>query len=390
MKISACIAALLAIGTFSSEAAPVQNENKVIRVPLVRNPDFKRNVTAQVLKAQNKHHKLLFSSVSDTLAATIPVVDYANDLEYYGIVEVGTPPVSLRLDFDTGSSDLWFASTLCEVCTGQNLFDPDKSSTYRKDGTPWLVEYGNENDLNWALGIVGYDTVNLGGVAIKNQAIELAQDESGGFQGGPNDGLFGLAFDRLLSVSGIKTPIDNLVSQNLISKPIFGVFLGEKTSGGGGEYVFGGYDESHIDGPLKTIPIDNSDGYWGINIDGTTIGGKSISSSFSGILDTGTTLLLLPSDVFQNVADAYGSKHVGGGTYTIPCDTSGLEPLKFSIGGAEFQIPPESLNFDKRGDQCIAGFSNGGNAAIFGDVFLKNYYVIFNQEVPEVQIAPVK
>ncbi|KAF7730837.1 Type I transmembrane sorting receptor [Apophysomyces ossiformis] len=387
MKISACIAALLAVATFSVEAAPVQSENNVIRVALESNPNFKHNTTAEVLKVRNKYSKNILSSVSDVSTGTIPMTDYQNDVEYYGTVKVGTPPVSLKLDFDTGSSDLWFASTLCSDCSGQTLFNPDKSSTYQKDGTPWQIGYG---DGSSASGIVGYDTVNLGGLDIKHQAIELAKEESSQFQGGPIDGLLGLAFDTLTSVAGIKTPVDNLISQGLISKPIFGVFLGKESTGGGGEYVFGGYDESHIGGPLTTVPIDNSDGFWGITIDSTTVGGKRISGSFSGILDTGTTLLILPTDVLHEVAAAYNAKDVGQGTYTISCDVSKLEPLKFSLAGTEFEVPSESLIFEKQGNTCYASFSDGGDSAIFGDVFIKNNYVIFNQEVPHVQIAPVK
>ncbi|KAG0163389.1 hypothetical protein DFQ28_011755 [Apophysomyces sp. BC1034] len=389
MKITACIAALLAVATFSTEAAPVKNGNDKLHVPLETNPHFKRNATAAVLKARAKFHKHLVSTVSDSSSGTIPMTDYQNDVEYYGTIEVGTPAQSLKLDFDTGSSDLWFASTLCSNCgNGQTKFDPSKSSTYKKDGTPWQIGYG---DGSSASGVVGYDTVSLGGLQIKQQAIELAKQESSEFQSDPVDGLLGLGFDSINTVS-VKTPVDNLISQNLISKPIFGVFLGKESNGGGGEYVFGGYDESHVGGTLTTVPVDNSQGFWGITVDGASVGGNSVGQSFSAIIDTGTTLLILTDDVAQQVASAYKAEDNGDGTYSIPCDTSSLQPLQFSIGGANFEVPPDSLVFAKQGGQCIAGFSGGGGSsfAILGDVFIKNNYVVFDQSVPQVQIAPVK
>lgn len=42
-----------------------------------------------------------------------------------------------------------------------------------------------------------------------------------------------MAFNSIAAVRGIKTPVDNLFSQKLIRKPIFGVFLGKASKGGG-------------------------------------------------------------------------------------------------------------------------------------------------------------
>jgi hypothetical protein len=83
------------------------------------------------------------------------------------------------------------------------------------------------------------------------------------------------------------------------------------------EYIFGGYNKDHINGTLTTIPIDNSQGFWGVTVSSVKEGSKSVASSFSAILDTGTTLLLLPQAVSDKVASAYGAKDNGDGTYTI-------------------------------------------------------------------------
>lgn len=144
---------------------------------------------------------------------------------------MGTPPQTFLLDFDTGSSDLWFPYTGCgRECKGKHIYDPKKSKTYKKDGRKWVMQYG---DNSTSSGILGTDTVNLAGLAIKHQTIDMASRISPQFQADQVDGLLGLAFDSTTSIRGIKTPMDNLISQKLISKPIFGVYLGKKSNGGG-------------------------------------------------------------------------------------------------------------------------------------------------------------
>ena len=280
------------------------------------------------------------------------------------------------------------ASTLCTSCTRQNRYNPNKSSSYKADGRRWNIGYG---DGSTASGILGTDTVNLGGLKIKGQTIELARVESSSFASGPNDGLLGLGFDSITTVRGVQTPVDNLISQGLISSPVFGVFLGKSSRGGGGEYIFGGYDSSKFTGSLKTVPIDNSDGYWGITVGSLSAGGSTVARSFSGILDTGTTLLLLTDSVADAVARAYGATANSDGTYTISCNTNNFSPLVFTINGATFQVPASDLVYEQNGSRCYASFAKAGlSFAILGDTFLKNNYVVFNQKVPQVQIAPVR
>ncbi|CAO3681739.1 unnamed protein product [Rhizopus stolonifer] len=388
--ISLCIT--LAVMTLAVEAAP---NGKKINVPLTKNESYKPSAKRAIQKANAKFHKHRLLTApssggvsSDGSTGLVPVTDYENDIEYYGQVTVGTPGVTLKLDFDTGSSDLWFASTLCTNCgSSQTKYNPNKSSTYATDGRTWSISYG---DGSSASGILATDTVNLGGLSIKKQTIELAKREATSFQSGPSDGLLGLGFDSITTVNGVKTPVDNLISQGLISNPVFGVYLGKESNGGGGEYIFGGYDSSKFSGSLTTIPVDNSNGWYGITIKSSTVGSSKVSGSFSAILDTGTTLLILPNSVASAVAKAYGASDNYDGTYTIDCDTSNFKPLVFSIGSSTFEVPADSLVFEQDGSTCYAGFGYGDyDFAIFGDVFLKNNYVVFNPKIPQVQIAPI-
>ncbi|KAL0095390.1 secreted aspartyl protease [Phycomyces blakesleeanus] len=403
MQLTASIFTLLAVATFSSvQAAPAKDiippvstvpVSKTARFTMASNPNFQPNATRSVFKARSKYFKYIEGPVTfSSGVGVVPVVDYANDIEYYGTVKIGTPAQSLKLNFDTGSADLWFASTLCTSCgSTQTKFNPNKSSTYQSSTKTWSIGYGDGSN---ASGVVGYDTVHLGGISIPNQGIELAKKESSSFQSDPIDGLVGLAFGSIITAKGVKTPMENMMSQNLIDSPVFGVWLGKQSNGGGGEYMFGGYNSAHIAGTLTTVPIDSSQGFWSINVSGTTAGiTSSVSSlgSFSGILDTGTTLMLFTNTMATKVAKVYGATDNGDGTYDINCNTSKFAPLSFTINGAKFSIPPADLIYYRSSSRCIAGFGYADLPfAILGDVFLKNNYVVFNQQVPNVRIAPSK
>ncbi|CAO3629910.1 unnamed protein product [Mucor hiemalis] len=369
--VSSCVA--LVVMALSVEAAP---GSKKISVNLTRNTEYKPNPAAAVAKVIAKYSNRIINPLKGTPGnstaegtGTVPVTDYKNDVEYYGIVQIGTPPQNFKLDFDTGSSDLWIASTLCPTCITHNRYDPKASSTNAKDGRPWSISYG---DGSTASGILAYDTVTLGGLAIKRQTIELGIKESGSFITGPTDNLLGLGFDTITTVRGTKTPVDNLISQKLITLPIYGVHLGKASSGGGGEYIFGGFN------PAKFT------GYWGVKVADLTVGAKKLGP-ISAILDTGTTLLIFPPLYAEKVAAAYGAISNGDGTFKISCNTSKFKPLVFTLNGATFKVPVNSLIFLKEGPNCYASFGSADLPfAILGDTFLKNNYVVFNQEVPEV------
>ncbi|GAN03059.1 vacuolar protease A precursor [Mucor ambiguus] len=396
--VSSCVA--LVVMTLAVDAAP--SGGKKLSIPLSKNDNYQPDIKRALAKVRAKYGKHIINPLhgvpgnattdgGNTADGTgsVPVTDYQNDIEYYGIVKVGTPAQSLKIDFDTGSSDFWFASTLCSSCTAHTRYDSKKSSTYAADGRPWSIRYA---DGSTASGVLAKDTVNVGGLVIKGQTINLAKTLSSSFASGPVDGLMGLGFDTITTVAGIKTPVDNLISQGVISSPVFGVWLGKAGNGGGGEYLFGGSNPNHYTGPLTTVPVDSSQGWYSITVDGLSIADSPVSNSFTGILDTGTTLLLLPQTIADQVASQYGASDNGDGTYLISCDTTYLQPLVFSINGAQFEVPADSLIFQQSGSYCFAGFgySPGIDFAIIGDVFLKNNYVVFNQKVPQVQIAKAR
>jgi hypothetical protein len=127
-------------------------------VKLVTNPNFKPSASAQIYRVvQNKLRHFDQAKVASIKAAIgvsqegdVPVTDDGTDVEYYANVSVGTPKQTFKLDFDTGSSDLWFCSTLGDSTeSGKDKYDPTKSSTYQKDGRPWKISYGDVSLSKW-------------------------------------------------------------------------------------------------------------------------------------------------------------------------------------------------------------------------------------------------
>lgn len=91
----------------------------------------------------------------------------------------------------------------------------------------WQISYG---DSSSASGTVGKDKVTLGGLTISEQAIELANKMSDQFIQGTGDGLLGLAFGSINTVTPtpVATPVENMITEKDIpaSAELFTAKLG--------------------------------------------------------------------------------------------------------------------------------------------------------------------
>jgi aspergillopepsin I len=140
-------------------------------------------------------------SKRDTGSAPAVPIDEV-DIAYVTPVTIGTPPQTLNLDFDTGSSDLWvFSSHMpSSQIRGQEIYTPTKSSSAKLlAGQSWSITYG---DGSASRGNVYSDNFTVGGLTVDSQAVQCAQQVSSSFTSEQHiDGLVGLGFSSLNTVN---------------------------------------------------------------------------------------------------------------------------------------------------------------------------------------------
>ncbi|MCJ1457054.1 hypothetical protein MMC28_007420 [Mycoblastus sanguinarius] len=407
--------------------------SKLTRVGRVRNPNYKASGLKSYVSLMHKykfaptkegpyfagqkaHHQgkhgagqkaggkttmqhVLQKKIAGDQTGDVPAEDSQNDSEYLCPVTIGTPGQTFTLDFDTGSADLWIWSTELPSSTTSGtkhtIFNPKNSSTFKNSsGSSWKISYGDNSS---ASGTVGTDNVTIGGLEIKNQSIELAKTLSTQFQQDSSDGLLGLAWGSINTVTptAVQTPVENMISQGDIpqTSELFTANLGSYKDAtdpdkGASFYTFGYIDTEALAGQTPSYtPIDNSQGFWMFNSTSAVVAGKTIQrANNTAIADTGTTLCLIDDSTCQAIYDAipggkYDSTQQG---YIFPSSTTAaqLPVVSLAVGDQQFPIQVEDLGFADAGNgMTYGGIQSRGTMTfdIFGDVFLKSIYAIFDQ-----------
>lgn len=273
--------------------------------------------------------------------------------------------------------------------SGHAIYDPAPSGTL-KSGYTWNIRYG---DGSGASGVVYADKVTIGGVTATSQAVEAATSVSSSFASDQNnDGLVGLSFSTINTVSPVKqlTFFDSIKS-TLVS-PLFTATL---RKGAPGSYDFGYIDATKYTGSIAYAPVNSANGFWQFTSTGYVVGsGAAVGTSYSAIADTGTTLMYLPTSIVQayysKVAGAQYSSTYGG--WIFPC-ASAMPSFSAIIGGQARTVPGSYINWAPiSSTTCFGGmqYNTGIGFTIFGDVFLKSQFVVFDSSVPRIGFAQQK
>jgi len=395
-------ALLLAAGSLLGSASAGVHKMKLKKIPLSEQLEY-ANFQDQAKALGQKYlgirrtthlEEVFKASVHADGDHPVPVSNFLN-AQYFSDISIGTPPQEFKVVLDTGSSNLWVPSSECNsiACYLHSKYDHSSSSTYKKNGSSFEIRYGS-GELS---GFVSQDAFQIGDLKVKNQDFAEATSEPGlAFAFGRFDGIMGLGYNTI-SVNGIVPPFYNMLDQGLLDEPVFSFYLSDTNDESSeSEAMFGGVDTDHYTGKLTKIPLRRK-AYWEVDLDAITFGDDTAEMDDTGvILDTGTSLIALPSTMAELLNKEIGAKKSYNGQYTVECDKrDSLPDLTFTLTGHNFTIGPYDYILEVQGS-CISSFMGMdfpepvGPLAILGDAFLRKWYSVYDLGTNSVGLAKAK
>uniref|UniRef100_H0XRW8 Peptidase A1 domain-containing protein n=1 Tax=Otolemur garnettii TaxID=30611 RepID=H0XRW8_OTOGA len=318
------------------------------------------------------------------------------DLTYVGLITIGTPPQTFKVIFDTGSTDFWVPSVLCntEPCQNHERFNPLSSSTFKLppgELRTGELRYGSGD----VIGFIAYDTVKIGDLDAFRQGFVLSTWVDLAFWSiASHDGVLGLAYPKLAQAGGTSI-FDKLWKKGRISEKLFAFYL---TSGGkrGSMLMLGGVDHSYYSGELRWVPVTKRR-FWQVALNSISVNGTIIAchDGCQAILDTGNSLLNGPNEDVLNIQNIIHAQHSFKDMYIIDCNaTTHLPDVVFVIGGINYPVPARSYIRKEAFGTCVSSFTSfpdktlGSKTWILGDVFLRLYFSVYDRANNRIGLAP--
>nr|GMC47819.1 aspartic proteinase CDR1-like [Ipomoea batatas] len=344
---------------------------------------------------------------------------------------IGTPPFETYGIADTGSDITWTQCKPCTNCFKQSLpmFDPKTSSSYKtmpcdsstcssstsfscgvNDVCQYQVTYGDQSST---VGDVAMDTLTLGNTAFKGVLFGCGHENGGTFSDSTS-GIVGLGGD---GVTSIIAQLDRQIGGKFAYCLSADANSTSHISFGPDAVVNGA---KAVSTPLIKKP-EQATFYW-LNLERITVGGKSLTvkspaSEISGrregvvkqaasvegniIIDSGTTLTFLPSDLYTSFESAVRAAIPA----TPVSDPQGTFPLCYSSSGnlevpriiahftgADVELSPKGTFVEvEEGLVCLTIISQaslGADIAIFGNLSELDYIVGYDLGARTVTFKP--
>ncbi|GAA6010143.1 hypothetical protein JCM11491_005360 [Sporobolomyces phaffii] len=389
-----------------SSSAPVEP----LRVPIKRRNGGKNKRDVESFKKQAANMRAKYGAKTESTASssasastqnekragTVELTSY-QDSEWYGEIDVGTPPAGFSVVLDTGSADLILAEPNCNGCKSNTPgYSPSSSSTASSSSQNFQITYGSGS----ASGTLVSDVVSIANYTEQSQTF-AACSTLNNIVDGELSGILGLGFKTIAS-SGATPLVQALAQDGKLPENVFGFAFETHTfttasspTAPGGTLTIGGVDTSAYSGSINWIEVVQPAGYWSIPLQDISISNQSLGISVSQVvIDTGTTLIGVPSSIantiYSQIPNAQSITLDGAsGYYSFPCSQTVRISLKF--GGQEYPIEPSQFNggaVDNFGRQCLGAIfslTTGSNSPsiIVGDAFLTGVYSAYRFSSPE-------
>jgi len=271
-------------------------------------------------------------------------------------------------------------------------FDYTASTTYSTNNTEFSIKYGTGG----VIGRISQDVVALGPLVVKDQVFGEVDAEKGhAFLTGPFSGILGLCYPSLAAEGSIPL-FDNIMEQKLLPRNEFSFYMNRKP-GSYGALLFGAADPRFFEGSFTYVNL-TSETYWEIGMEDVAVGEERLKACALGqcgvAVDTGTSLITGPKTEVHRLVDMIG----------LEKDCSNYDDLpdvSFIVNGQRFILHPDDyvLAMKVKGTnekKCAVGFMPldvpppRGPLWIFGDLFIRKYYTVFDRDHSRVGFALAK
>ncbi len=109
-----------------------------------------------------------------------------------------------------------------------------------------------------------------------------------------------------------------------------------KLSSTGSELFVGGTNSDLYTGEIEFHEVISETGFWAVDGASTTVNGKTVLSKQATIIDSGTTLVVVPQSAADTIYNSIGGEAVEQGFYSFPCDSP--PTIAFNWGGKTWDI----------------------------------------------------
>ncbi|KAJ7056821.1 aspartic peptidase domain-containing protein [Mycena amicta] len=328
---------------------------------------------------------------------TVNLTDYflGTDLQWFGNLSIGTPlQNTLTVVFDTGSSSLEVASTLCgSACSNQAQFDPSNSSTFIDIGDGGTITFATGIGVdpvvgnNYQIALEGVsDTVAIGDLILEDAFFYLIKNQTAGFSLDPFSGIQGAFLHRL----------HTFTAHSSGSTVLFSMYL-TPLSVGGAELTIGGIDTTKFRGDLIYAALPANTGpLWTLDSPQIFVNGKTsstLTTKLNVIFDSGTSNVYAPvSSKPSTRLSAPTSSHtpLNPAPTAFPARVSPTCPQRISVAftaqdGQPFNltIPSSELSvgpFEDDSSVCQTLINAFDGLSVLGGSLLKHYYSVWDIE----------
>ncbi|XP_072317167.1 beta-secretase 2 [Eucyclogobius newberryi] len=357
-------------------------------------------------------------SLATDITDQVNFLDMVNNLQgdsgrgYYIEMTMGTPGQTVNILVDTGSSNFAVAAALHPFIT--HYFNTTLSSTYVSTGRTVMVQY---TQGNWE-GELGIDHVSipkgLNGTITINIAAILSSESF--FLPGINwQGILGLAYPTLARPDSSVEPFFNSVVKqrgipDVFSLQMCGAGLSASSSAqpGGGSLIMGGIEPTLYRGAMWYTSIIE-EWYYQVEVLKLEVGDHNLDldckeyNMDKAIVDSGTTLLRLPANVFTAVVQAITQSSLIQDFSTgfwdgtkLACWMKGETPWRFfpnlsiylratnTSQSFRITILPQLYiqpvtDVDGTLDCFRFGVSSSANGLVIGATVMEGFYVVFDR-----------